>query len=239
MDGIFRKKKWNRFLNWLGLVSGVGLMGLFAFLMVVDPPEHWDDALAAGFFVVFGLVVSVFCIIGLRNGPKLFLHVEEDRILGWTPMGGVLNCGMGDVKAVAWGGGGLNVTLKNGRRYNYMDLRNDDDIGEFIHQRTFVPESVSMDREALATAILKQKGRCKRRVIGILGSLLLVFLPIVLAAFLTDGKELHDFAAADWKVFLILMALGLLAFLAFFLFLKSWVKASAEYERLLSAIPEE
>ena len=239
MDGIFRKKKWNRFLNWLGLVSGIGLMGLFAFLMVVDPPEHWDDALAAGFFVVFGLVVSVFCIIGLRNGPKIFLHVEEDRILGWTPMGGVLNCAMGDVKAVAWGGGGLNVTLKNGRRYNYTDLRNDDDIGEFIHQRTFVPESVSMDREALATAILKQKRRCKSRVRGILVSLLFVFLPILVAAFLTDGKELHDFAAADWKVFLILMALGLLAFLAFFLFLKSWVKASAEYERLLSAIPEE
>ena len=239
MDGIFRRKKWNRFLNWLGLVSGIGLMGLFAFLMVVDPPEHWDDALAVGFFVVFGLVVSVFCIIGLRNGPKIFLHVEEDRILGWTPMGGVLNCGMGDVKAVAWGGGGLNVTLKNGRRYNYTDLDNFQEIGEFIHQRTFVPESVSMDREALATAILKQKRRCKRRVIGILGSLLLVFLPIVVAAFLTDGKELHDFAAADWKVFLILMALGLLAFLAFFLFLKSWVKANAEYTRLLSAIPEE
>ncbi|MBR5294591.1 MAG: hypothetical protein IKU31_07445 [Oscillospiraceae bacterium] len=239
MDGIFRRKKWNRFLNWLGLVSGIGLMGLFAFLMVADPPEHWDDALAAGFFVVFGLVVSVFCIIGLRNGPKIFLHVEEDRILGWTPMGGVLNCAMGDVKAVAWGGGGLNVTLKNGRRYNYTDLRNDDDIGKFIHQRTFVPESVSMDRETLATAILKQKRRCKGRVRGILVSLLFVFLPILLAAFLTDGKELHDFAAADWKIFLILMALGLLAFLAFFLFLKSWVKASAEYERLLSAIPEE
>lgn len=161
MDGIFRRKKWNRFLNWLGLVSGIGLVGIFAFLMVVDPPEHWDDALAAGFFVVFGLVVSVFCIIGLRNGPKLFLHVEEDRILGWTPMGGVLNCGMGDVKAVAWGGGGLNVTLKNGKRYNYTDLDNFQEIGEFIRQRTFVPESVSMDREALATAILKQKRRCK------------------------------------------------------------------------------
>ena len=239
MDGIFRKKKWNRFLNWLGLVSGVGLVGIFAFLMVVDPPEHWDDALAAGFFVVFGLVVSVFCIIGLLNGPKIFLHVEEDRILGWTPMGGVLNCAMGDVKAVAWGGGGLNVTLKNGRRYNYTDLHNASDIGEFIRQRTFVPESVSMDRETLATAILKQKRRCKRRVRGILLSLLFVFLPILVAAFLTDGKELHDFAAADWKVFLILMALGLLAFLAFFLFLKSWVKANAEYTRLLSAIPEE
>ena len=239
MDGIFRRKKWNRFLNWMGLLSGIGLMGLFTFLMVVDPPQHWDDALAVGFFVVFGLVVSVFCIFGLRNGPKIFLHVEEDRILGWTPMGGVLNCAMGDVKAVAWGGGGLNVTLKNGKRYNYTDLDNFHEIGEFIRQRTFIPESVSMDRETLATAILKQKRRCKRRVIGILVSLLLVFLPILLAAFLTDGKELHDFAAADWKIFLILMALGLLAFLAFFLFLKSWVKASAEYERLLSAIPEE
>ena len=236
MDGIFRRKKWNRFLNWLGLVSGIGLVGIFAFLMVVDPPQHWDDALAAGFFVVFGLVVSVFCIIGLRNGPKIFLPVEEDRILGWTPMGGVLNCSMSDVKAVAWGGGGLNVTLKNGKRYNYTDLDKFQEIGEFIRQRTFVPESVSMDRETLATAILKQKRRCKNRVRGILVSLLFVFLPILLAAFLTDGKELHDFAAADWKIYLILMALGLLAF---FLFLKSWVKASAEYERLLSAIPEE
>ena len=87
--------------------------------------------------------------------------------------------------------------------------------------------------------ILKQKRRCKGRVRGILVCLLCVFLTIVVAVYLTDGKELHDFAAADWKVFLILMALGLLAFLAFFLFLKSWVKASAEYERLLSAIPEE
>ena len=239
MDGIFRRKKWNRFLNWLGLVSGIGLVWIFAFLMVVDPPEHWDDALAAGFFVFFGLVVSVFCIIGLRNGPRIFLHVEEDRILGWTPMGGVLNCAMRNVKGVSFGGYGLSLTLKNGKHYNYTDLDNFQEIGEFIRQRTFIPESVSMDRETLATAILKQKRRCKRRVIGILVSLLLVFLPILLAAFLTDGKELHDFAAADWKIFLILMALGLLAFLAFFLFLKSWVKASAEYERLLSAIPEE
>jgi hypothetical protein len=165
--------------------------------------------------------------------------VEEDRILGWTPMGGVLNCAMRNVKGVSFGGYGLSLTLKNGRRYNYTDLDNFQEIGEFIHQRTFVPESVSMDREALATAILKQKRRCKRRVRGILVSLLFVFLPILLAAFLTDGKELHDFAAADWKVFLILIALGLLAFLSFFLFLKSWVKASAEYTRLLSAIPEE
>lgn len=238
MDGIFRKKKWNRFLNWMGLLSGVILVGLFGFLMVVDPPAHWDDALAAGFFVFFGLAVSVFCAIGLRNGPKIFLHVEEDRILGWTPMGGVLNCAMGDVDAVAWGGGGLNVTLKNGKRYNYTDLGNADDIGEFIRQRTFVPESVDMDRETLARAILKQKRKCKRRVRGVLISLILVFLPILLAAFLTEGKELHAFAAADWKVFLVLGGVALLAFLAFFLFLKSWVKAHAEYERLLSAVPE-
>lgn len=164
--------------------------------------------------------------------------MEEDRILGWTPMGGVLNCAMGDVDAVAWGGGGLNVTLKNGKRYNYTDLGNADDIGEFIRQRTFVPESVDMDRETLARAILKQKRKCKRRVRGVLISLILVFLPILLAAFLTEGKELHDFAAADWKVFLVLGSVALLAFLAFFLFLKSWVKAHAEYERLLSAVPE-
>lgn len=237
MDGIFLRRKWNRFLNWLGLLSGIGLAGLFGFLMKVDPPAHWDDTLAAGFFVLFGLAVSVFCAIGLRNGPKIFLRVEEDRVRGWTPLGGVLDCAMSDVEAVAWGGGGLNLTLKNGKRYNYTDLANFHELGRFIHERTFVPEAVDMDREALATAILTQKRRCRRRVIGILVSLILLFLPILLAAFLTDGKELHQFAAPEWKIFLILAAAAAAAFLAFFLFLRSWVRANGEYERLLSAKP--
>lgn len=239
MDGIFRKRKWNRFLNWLGLLSGLGLAGLFGFLMKVDPPEHWDDALAAGFFVLFGLAVSVLCAIGLRNGPKIFLRVEEDRIRGWTPMGGALDCPMSDVDTVSWGGGGLNLTLKNGRRWNYTDLSNFREIGEFIHKRTFVPDAVDMDRETLAVAILKQKRRCRRRVTGVLVSLVFVFVPILLAAVLTGGKELHDFSAADWKVFAIFAAVSLAAFLAFFLFLRSWVKASAECERLLGAVPGE
>lgn len=239
MDGIFHKRKWNRFLNRLGLLSGLVLVGLFCFLMIADPPEHWDDALAAGFFVLFGLTVSVACAIGLRNGPRIFLRVEEDRIRGWTPMGGALDCAMGDVAAVAWGGSGLNLTLKNGRRWNYTDLSNFREIGEFIHKRTFVPEAVDMDREALAVAILKQKRRCRQKVIGILVSLVFVFVPILLAAFLTDGKELHEFIAPDWKIFAILAAVSLAAFLAFFLFLRSWVKASTEYTRLLGAVPGE
>lgn len=238
MDGIFRRQKWNRFLNRMGLLSGLLLVGLFVFLMKVDPPEHWDDALFAGFFVLFGVVVSVLCAIGLRNGPKRFLHVEEELLRGWTPMGGRLDCAMSDVDTVAWGGGGLNVTLKNGRRYNYTDLANFEELGRFIHERTFVPEAVDMDRETLAKAILKQKHRCKRRVTGVLVSLILVFVPILLAAFLTDGRELHQFTAPDWKIFLTLAGFALTAFLTFFLFLRSWVKANAEFERLLSAIPD-
>lgn len=237
MEGKFRRQRMNRFFNSLGLLSGIALAGLFCFLMVVDPPAHWDDAMAAGFFVVFGLIVSVFCGVGLYLSPKVFLRVDEDRVRGWSAHGGALDCSMADVDQVAWGGYGLNLTLKTGKRYNFMDLENANEIGSFIDSRVFIAPQVPLSRQALAEAILALGRKRKRQGIGSLVSLVMVFVQIFLAVFLIEAEELHDFAAADWQIFGSLACIGMIFFLLFFLLLRKWAKTSGEYERLLRAKP--
>ena len=239
MYGKFRLRIWNKLLYWLGLLSGGGLAMFFVFLLIADPPQHWDDALAAGFFIVFGFTNMILCGYGLHITPGIFLRVEEDHLTGWTVLGGKLDCPMSQVSAVAWGGYGLSITLKNGKRYNYTDLANAHALGSFIHARTQAPEQVAMDRQTLALAILAQQRKCKRQLTAALASSVLIFVPILAAVPLTDGRELHEFSGTDWTIFAAMVVLVLAGLAAFTILLRKWVRSNAEYERLLFAKPSD
>ena len=97
-------------------------------------------------------------------------------------------------------------------------------------------DPVSTDWNALARAILHQRKRVCRRAFGTALSLLLVFPPIALAAYLTDGRGLGSFNRGDWRIFIAMALTVLVGFGLFFLFLRSWARANAEYERLLGAL---
>ena len=238
MNGIFR----NRFTilgEWAVIVSGILLVGLFLFLQSVDEALTAEDRIVCLVFVGLGLLTSFLGFLSLRQTRRIFLRVEEDRIRGYTPYRGNIDCAMADVDRVAWGGAGLTITLKNGKSYNFVNLVNNDALGELIRSKTFVPQQVSMDRETLARAILSQRKKVRRRGLGALVSLLAIFPPILLAAYLTDGRELAGFTGEDWRIFAILGCVVLAGFAAFFLLLRSWVRANGKYERLLGSIPTE
>lgn len=97
-------------------------------------------------------------------------------------------------------------------------------------------DPVSTDWNALARAILLQWKQVCRRAFGAALSLLLVFPPIALAAYLTDGRGLGSFNRGDWRIFNTMVLTVLVGFGLFFLFLRSWARAKAEYERLLGAL---
>lgn len=238
MNGIFR----HRFTiigDWAAMISGIFLAVLSVFLLNVDGAMTASDRIIFGLMIPLGIVGTLFGLLGLRQTRRIFLRVEEDRIQGYTPYRGKIDCAMADVDRVAWGGAGLTITLKNGKSYNFVNLVNNDALGELIRSKTFVPQQVSMDRETLARAILSQRKKVRRRGIGALVSLLAIFPPILLAAYLTDGRELAGFTGEDWRIFAILGCVVLAGFAAFFLLLRSWVRANGKYERLLGAIPTE
>lgn len=238
MDGIFRKGL-NRLSGVLCILSGVALAGLMGFVLVTDPAVQPDDVGYLLFFLIFGLIVAVCGFVSLRVTDRLFLRVEEDRILSWRFPGCALEIPLEEVKAVIWGGDGLTIDLKNGKRYSFMDLKNACELGEYIHERTFVAPRVDMDREELTAAILALKKKNRRQGIAACAAFGLMFAQILPAVFLTGGRELEQFSRQDWTVFGHLAAVMAATFVVFFLLLRRWVRTQGEYHHLLYAVPSD
>ena len=238
MEGIFRKRL-NRLYGILSTVSGIGLTGLICFVLAVDPAVQQSDIGYFVFFMVFGLIAAGAGIWSLFVTGRVFLRVSEDRIEGFSGLSGRVDCAMGDVAHAAWGGTGLSIELKNGRRYNFNDLLNNHQIGSFIRERTFVAPKVDMDREELARTVLGLKRKNNRLALGVLVSVVLLIPEILLTAALTGGRELEEFTRQDWTVLGIGAAAVAATFAAFFLLLRRWVKKQREYERLLFAVPDD
>lgn len=238
MEGIFRKGL-NRLYGILGTVSGVGLIGLIGFVLIVDPAVQPEDVGYFVFFMVFGLIAAVVSIYSLFVTGRVFLRVTQERIEGFSGLSGRVDCAMADVAHVAWGGTGLNIELKSGRRYNFNDLLNNYEIGSFIRERTFVAPKVDMDREELAKAILALKRRENRLAVGVLVSVVLMIPEILVAVALTGGRELEEFTRQDWTVLGVGAAAVVVTFAVFYVLLRRFVKAQREYLRLLFAVPDD
>lgn len=238
MDGIFRKRL-NRIYGVLCTLSGIGLTGLIGFVLAVDPAVQRSDIGYFVFFMVFGLIAAAAGVYSLFVTGRVFLRVTEDRIEGFSGLSGRVDCAMKDVAHAAWGGTGLNIELKSGKRYNFNDLLNNHELGSYIRERTFVAPKVDLDREELARAILGMKRKHTRLAVGTLVSVILLIPEILLTAALTGGRELEQFTNRDWTVLGVGAAAVVVTFAVFFLLLRRWVKASAAYERLLFAKPTE
>lgn len=100
--------------------------------------------------------------------------------------------------------------------------------------------STKLDRTAdpleLARATISQWKKVRRFTLGAFFSLLLVFPPILLAAYLTDSRGLSDFRGDDWLIFTCMAVTLFAGFVLFFLCLRSRFRANAEYERLMQAL---
>ena len=169
MDGIFRKGL-NRLYGILGTVSGIGLIGLMGFVFIVDPAVKPGDVGYFVFFMIFGLIAAAVSIYSLLVTKRVFLRVTQERIEGFSGLSGRLDCAMSEVAHVAWGGTGLNLELKNGKRYNFNDLLNNHELGSFIREQTFVAPKVDMDREKLAQSVIGLKRKNSRLAICVLVS---------------------------------------------------------------------
>lgn len=238
MDGIFRKGL-NRLYGILGTVSGIGLIGLMGFVLIVDPAVKPGDVGYFVFFMIFGLIAAAVSIYSLLLTKRVFLRVTQERIEGFSGLSGRLDCAMSEVAHVAWGGTGLNLELKNGKRYNFNDLLNNHELGSFIRAQTFVAPKVDMDREELAQSVIGRKRKSSRLAIGVLVSVVLLIPEILITAALTGGRELEQFTSRDWTVLGIGAAAVLATFAVFYILLRRWVKTQREYERLLFAVPDE
>lgn len=215
MDGIFGKQKFTKVYNVIGLISGVFLVLLFDFFIFIGEYSTLDDVLISCFFVCFGFFVSILCGISLYVNRKAYIHVDDQKIFAFCHFGLSLECDLSDVSSVSYGGTGLYIQLKSGKKYNLMNLENAYEIGRYIQKRIFTKHTISLDKDELMSAIPPLRRKRKREGISSVVCFLLIFPGICITAALTGWKELHEFSSNDWIVFSIMLGVGVLVVFVF------------------------
>lgn len=223
MDGIFCRQKFLKFQNILGLISGLVLILLFGFFICIGEFDTPDDRIASWFFGGFGVFAVLLCSVSLHINRKVYLHVDEETISAFCHFGLELHCRLTDVANVSYGGMGLNLQLKNGRKYNLMYLENAVEIGSFIQRRTAVKPATLPDPKDLFTMIPPLKKARNAKGIGSIVCFLLLFPEIILTAALTDWKDLSEFHSGDWTLFAVMAGVGIATLALFGILLRKYL----------------
>ena len=236
MDGVFCKQGFTKIFNIAGLMSGVFLALLFGFFICTGELSTLDDTIGSCFFVGFGIFISILCGISLYVNKKAYIHIDEQRISAFCHFGLSLECNLSDVSNVSYGGTGLNIQLKNGKKYNLMNLENAYQIGKHIQKRISVKPAISLGKDKLTAAIPPLRKKRKREGIGAIISFLLIFPGIFLTAALTDWKDLYEFSSKDWTVFSMMFGVGVIVIVGFCILLRKYLLDTEEISKMQGAL---
>lgn len=232
MDGVFYKQRFTKVYNIVGMISGAFLVLLFGFFICIGEYSTLDAVIASCFFVCFGLFCSIFCGISLYVNRKAYIHVDDQTISAFCHFGLTLECNLSEVSNVSYGGTGLNIQLKNGKKYNLINLENAYQIGKYIQKRIFVKSTISIDKDVLISAILPLRKKRKREGFSSIICFLLIFPVIFLTAALTEWKDLHEFGSDDWAVFSIMSGIGVIVIVVFCILLRKYLLDTEELNKM-------
>ncbi len=202
MEGEFAKKKATPVLIFL-LLCGLGMIGICCIRSLAG------TALTAQMQkLLWGSVIlcaAVIPIIFWNRGA--YIRVEDNRISGRYHWFGRLDCGLDEVDFVSANMNTLIVTLKSGKRHTVMGVENSWDMFGTIQWKIHRLETETPD--TLKQQLAQAKTARKKEMDRVLCGAVLLFAPIFLAAFLTDGKELGEFTSVDWVILGVMGALEL------------------------------
>lgn len=236
MDGVFCKQGFTKIFNIAGLMSGVFLALLFGFFICTGELSTLDDTVISCFFVCFGIFISILCGISLYVNKKAYIHIDEQKISAFCHFGLSLECNLSDISSVSYGGTGLYIQLKNGKKYNLMNLENAYQLGKNIQKRISVKPAISLEKDELTAAIPPLRKKRKREGIGAIISFLLIFPGIFLTAALTDWKDLYEFSSKDWIVFSMMFGVGIIVIVGFCILLRKYLLDTEEINKMQGAL---
>lgn len=210
MDGIFTNQKRTRLYNIIGLVCGLFSVLLFTFVLIVDGEVTLETFLKSCVIIFIAVITSSICALSLYVNKRAFIHVDEERISAFCHYGLSLSCELTDVELVSYGGTGLNILLKNSKKYNLINLENAYQLGRFMIKRIPEPPVPSRSKESLIAELSVMKRKRNREAIVALSGFVLLIPLVLVGSAVTGNAELHQFGGDDWKIFAILAAIGIL-----------------------------
>ncbi len=223
MDGRFHIGKAFKIYNGICIVCGVIITALFAFLLFgTEAGFAWDDIAISVFFVFFGILLTAFGAGSLYVAGKAFIHVDDETVSAFCPLGFSLNCRIEDIDILDCEEAGLRIRLKNGKRYCIFFLENENQLYRYIRKRMPSGDGLSVSTDEMAQAVDELTFK-KRRVGRAVIAFAVPLLPLLLLSGYLVGsdKDMHDFTGNDWMAFLIPNGIAIVsAVVAIFLIVK-------------------
>lgn len=210
IKAVFKKKY---FWNVVLLLCGLFLIGLFVFIGYKDSEATAGDILSG---VTIGTFFCILGIIFLLFNFRAYLYIDNGCIKGKYRYLGKIDCNIEDVDFVLPQISTLAILLKNGKRHIITGIENPRELSSAIRRQTFrleseAPDDIRFELEA-AQAIRKKK------MFFVIGGIVLMFVNIFIAVFLTGGKEMYEFSKLDWSLFAVMGVIETLTLIATFYF---------------------
>ena len=194
MEGMFLRKKFNIWL-FLLFLCGLAFIGMYIFLNVVDP-EATSELLT---FLIVGIMICLGVIPSWLLNLGAYIHIDKTSIKAKYHWLGKINCNLSDVTFAIARVNTLIIQLKNGKRHTIMGIENAWPLATTIREQIFHLESASADD--LLSELETAQATHKKKLLYTLGGVVLMFVNIFIAVFLTGGKDMYAFTQTDWLLF--------------------------------------
>lgn len=225
MEGIFLRKK-NSF--WLSILFLCGLcfIGLYIFLNIVDS-EATSELLI---FLIVGILICLAVIPSWLLNLGAFIHIDDDSIKAKYHWFGKIDCKLSDVSFAVAQMNTLIIQLKDGKTHTIMGIENAFPLSSAIRRN--MSFSVVAQPETLIANLKNLKSAKRKGLIYVCSGIVLMFVIIFLAVFLTGGRELHEFDKTDWMILAIMGVLEIVTYIYTFYFAKKTGKHNIPIEKL-------
>lgn len=235
MKGIFFKSKKSVVLNICGIVAGIALIVMLPFFCVVDDNMTVDVFWGLAFFALYGLIITVICIVSLLFNKKAYLTVDENGVSSRFGLKRELKFQFSEIALSEYRSNSLTIILKNGKRYTIPNLYNADEICNEIRKNIIFEITT---KENPQYEILNLKKQRTKLLILMVSFFVLMILLIFITVYLTDQKEMFEFTQSDWIIFFIFIALETINFIFIMFFANRCGKLNFAITQLKRAILE-
>jgi hypothetical protein len=143
-----------------------------------------------------------------------YIHIEENTIKAKYHWFGKLDCAIDDVEFVLPQINTLTILLKNGKRHVIMGVENSWELGAAIRRLCFEIEKETTN--SLRQKLSQAQATRKKELWWVIGGIIVMFVNIFIADFLTGGMDTNEFSQLDWILFATMGVIELLTLVGLF-----------------------
>lgn len=233
MEGQFLRKKSASVWRIIIALCGVLMIGLFFFLLVVDPEirESREDVRTLSVLVLFGVLEILISFSAYFFNRHAYLHLSEEHISARYSWNKKLFCYYSEIAWVAYSPTTLTIMLKSGKMRNIYNLANAAAICRAIRKQIYRPVQDGLDVVKMRRELAKEQKKLKKERWVLVAVCLFVFLNLLFCIFWTDGKDISAFSPSERGFFNLFAVIEAVAVLVLFIWTGFTGKSEKQFKQ--------